>query len=88
MISNYTDQADKENERMHSTCSVVINIEDINDNSPQFESRGIIYIAEDESVGYPILLIGAKDADKNNSIRYTITQGDDHNTFHLDRDSG
>lgn len=75
-------------ERRHSTCSVVVNVEDINDNSPVFISRSNISIAEDEAIGYPIVLVAATDEDKNNSIRYTITSGDPQNRFHLNVNSG
>lgn len=75
-------------ERTHSTMTVVVNIEDVNDNSPAFQSRDQINIAEDESIGYPILLVAATDADRNNSIRYTITSGDPENKFSLNRDTG
>lgn len=68
--------------------TVVVNIEDVNDNSPVFTSRNLINIAEDESVGYPILLVAATDADRNNSIRYTLTSGDSENKFALNRDTG
>ena len=68
--------------------TVVVNIEDVNDNSPAFQSRDQINIAEDESIGYPILLVAATDADRNNSIRYTITSGDPENKFSLNRDTG
>jgi len=60
-------------ERRHSTCSVIINVKDVNDNTPKFVSRMQINLAEDEQVGYPVMLVAATDADKNDSIRYTIT---------------
>lgn len=82
------DQALNVTERTHSTMTVVVNVEDVNDNFPVFHSRNYISIAEDESIGYPILLIAATDADRNNSIRYSITNGDPENIFSLNRDTG
>lgn len=75
-------------ERRHSTCSVIINVKDVNDNTPKFVSRMQINLAEDEQVGYPVMLVAATDADKNDSIRYTITAGDPGRKFHLNRDTG
>ena len=82
------DQALNETERTHSTCSVVVNIEDMNDNWPQFTSRNEIHVAEDENIDYPVLLVVATDADKNNSVRYTITSGNVDRQFHLNPDTG
>ena len=65
-----------------------ITIEDINDNKPIFHSRSEVIIAEDEPVGYPLLVVAATDLDKNNSIRYTIVGGNVGRTFALESDTG
>lgn len=68
--------------------TVMINIEDINDNYPQFQSRDTVSVAEDEPKGYPLLVVAAKDGDKNSSVRYTITSGDPENRFTLNSFTG
>lgn len=75
-------------ERTYSTMTVVINIEDINDNYPQFTSRDRISVAEDEDVNFPLLVVAATDADKNSSVRYTIQSGNTDNKFNLNSVTG
>jgi len=82
------DKAVNTSERLHSTMTVVVAIEDKNDNYPVFHSRDHVTVAEDEMIGYPLLLVAATDADRNNSIRYTIVSGDPTERFSLGRDTG
>lgn len=88
LCSNFTDQALNVSERLHSTVTVIINIEDINDYSPQFQSRDTVSVAEDEPIGYPLLVVAAKDGDRNSSVRYMIVSGDPENKFTLNSFSG
>ncbi len=77
------------------TASAIINIqiEDDNDNYPQFsQSHYTVDVSEDlDSTGHPVIAeIKAIDADKgsNSEIRYSIIGGNSHDTFEIDQVSG
>ena len=58
--------------------SVEIIIDDVNDNDPVFDSanyRGSVL--ENSQVGTVILKVGADDADKNKTLKYSIRANDD-----------
>ena len=73
-----------------STVTVVVLIEDVNDNSPEFKMRTRADIMEDEAVGYPIMHLIAIDADSHDNARltYVIVSGNDRGHFKLNSETG
>ena len=84
-----TDQAFTESERLSSTITVFIIVEDVNDNKPDFVSPDHAFVMEDEPFGYPAITITAIDQDTgmNAQIKYRIEQGDS-GKFSLEQDTG
>ncbi|XP_043275880.1 protein dachsous [Venturia canescens] len=75
------------------SVTVIITIEDTNDNYPLFEKEfHKVSIREDAPRGTILAVIGATDADLSESpaskLHYDITSGNDAHLFHIDRDSG
>ncbi|KAM8938795.1 protocadherin Fat 1 isoform 2-T2 [Pelodytes ibericus] len=67
--------------------TVNINVTDVNDNSPVFgQNTYTAVVSEDAVSGQPILMVVADDADGplNSHIRYSITDGNQGNTFLID----
>lgn len=88
-----TDQAFTESERLSSTITVFIIVDDINDNKPAFVSPNYTYVMEDEPFGYPVITITAIDQDlsSNGRVKYRIEQGgsgDSFGKFSLQADTG
>ena len=73
-----TDQAFSEAERLSSTITVFIIVEDVNDNKPEFVSPNHTFVLEDEPFDYPVITITAIDRDSGNNakVKYSIEQGD------------
>ena len=73
-----------------STVTVVVLIEDVNDNSPEFKMRTRADIMEDEAIGYPIMHLIAVDADSHDNARltYVIVSGNDRGHFKLNSETG
>ncbi|XP_022235682.1 protein dachsous-like [Limulus polyphemus] len=90
IIITATDQAKEKRERLSSSATCKIIVEDENDNSPVFQTRSRIDILENEPVGFPLLHIVATDADSrdNGRVTYIITSGDENGNFALDYDTG
>lgn len=84
-----TDQAFTESERLSSTITVFIIVQDVNDNKPDFVSPDRAFVMEDEPFGYPAITITAIDQDigSNAHIKYRIEQGDS-GKFSLEPDTG
>lgn len=79
-----------ESGKQTSSATLVIRIEDENDNSPRFQKS--FYkrsVAENSPIGSPVLNVFANDIDKNKTIRYTL-EGPKEITrlLHLDTESG
>lgn len=90
IVVTASDQPEKESERLTSSITARILIEDFNDNAPVFVSRTRVDIMEDEPVGYPLLHVIAIDRDSrdNGRVSYTITSGNEDGAFSLDSVSG
>ncbi|XP_048580321.1 uncharacterized protein LOC116612238 isoform X2 [Nematostella vectensis] len=74
-----------------ATTRVIINVADLNDNIPTFDSPQYnISILESTPVGTAITVLSAKDRDSTSNafLRYSIQSGNYENTFYLDRTSG
>jgi hypothetical protein len=74
-----------------STCQVVVNVLDTNDNSPVFDPASYyVEMREHEAGGYAVVNVNASDNDegKNGEIIYSITGGDPQNEFSVDSTTG
>ncbi|XP_053559873.1 protocadherin Fat 1 isoform X2 [Bombina bombina] len=72
---------------LSDVATVNINVTDVNDNSPIFsQSTYTAVIGEDALSGQPVVTVVADDADGplNSHIRYSITNGNQGNTFIID----
>ena len=73
------------------TAFVIVSIEDVNDNIPQFIGAPYsVEIAEHSAVGLDLVTVQATDADvgSNAFVQYTISQGNLNSVFELDPVSG
>ncbi|XP_013393116.1 protein dachsous [Lingula anatina] len=90
LIVRATDQATNINDRKETTVTVLVSIEDENDNAPIFVSRNKTFLFEDEPVGYPLMYVIAvdKDSGQNGNVTYSIVSGDVDHHFALDSNTG
>ncbi len=90
IVITASDQAEKESERLSTSVTARVVIEDYNDNTPVFVSRTRVDIMEDEPVGFPLLHVIAIDRDSrdNGRVSYTIVSGNEDGAFSLDATSG
>lgn len=90
LVVTATDQPAKEEEKLRSSVTARILIEDFNDNAPTFVSRNRVDIMEDEPVGFPVLHIRATDQDSkdNGRVTYILNAGNAEGRFDLDYDTG
>ncbi|CAG7830108.1 unnamed protein product [Allacma fusca] len=59
--------------RQIATASLILKIEDVNDNSPVFRSNPYLSsIPENSKLGTPVLMVTADDADVEKTLRYTL----------------
>ncbi|CAL1540134.1 unnamed protein product [Lymnaea stagnalis] len=74
---------------LKSTCTLVINIVDENDNPPFFPDILPQNISESRDVGYVVAMVTANDVDLNPILVYDfVTDGNPDNTFSLDSSLG
>jgi len=90
LVVTATDQAEKESERLATSVTVRVQVDDFNDNAPVFVSRTRVDIMEDEPVGYPLLHVIAIDRDSRNNgrVSYAVTSGNEDGAFSLDAATG
>ncbi len=90
VVVKATDQPGEGEESFFSTVTVLVLIEDVNDNIPEFQTRSEIDIMEDEPVGYPVMHIITTDRDShdNGRVTYGIVSGNENGNFYLDTDTG
>lgn len=80
--------------QLHSTITVMIFIQDENDNAPTFPAYSPISVKEDREVNYPVFTVIAVDNDSNvnNSgygvVSYEIVDGNQDNKFSIDTKTG
>ena len=82
---------DRGTPQLSSTVPIIIDISDINDNPPIFNTDQLEYfIKENSPIGSVVGIIEAQDPDEgeNSKITYSIIGGRDANLFHLDVDAG
>ena len=76
---------------LSSWVSVLIQVEDVNDNIPQtFEPVYYPKVIENSPADVPVLTLQASDLDEepNNNITYEIISGNPHSFFKIDTFSG
>lgn len=90
LVVTAADQPRDETHRRQASVTARILIEDFNDNSPKFVSRGRVDIMEDEPRGYPVLHVIATDEDSrdNGRVTYIISSGNEDGSFALDYETG
>lgn len=77
--------------QLSGTASVVVAIEDINDNAPFFEqNQYTIEVSEEVEPPIDIFQVKASDRDTNDNavIKYLILAGNEENAFHINPESG
>ncbi|KAK7075982.1 calcium ion binding [Halocaridina rubra] len=90
LVVTAADQPRDETKRRQASVTARILIEDFNDNSPKFVSRGRVDIMEDELKGYPVLHVIATDEDArdNGRVTYIISSGNEDGSFALEYETG
>uniref|UniRef100_UPI00358DE9BE protocadherin-16 n=1 Tax=Myxine glutinosa TaxID=7769 RepID=UPI00358DE9BE len=75
---------------VETTVSVVISVDDKNDNKPEFLPHGQISVSEGAPAGWLLARLAATDADigDNATIHYALVSGNEEGTFDLDPDTG
>ncbi|XP_060527638.1 protocadherin-like wing polarity protein stan isoform X2 [Cylas formicarius] len=74
---------------LSASASVIITVQDVNDNDPVFKPK--LYeavVAEDKSPGTPVTTVTATDADEDNRIHYEITNGNVRGRFAITSQNG
>ncbi|KAL0891925.1 hypothetical protein ABMA27_015170 [Loxostege sticticalis] len=72
-----------------ATASVVVVVQDVNDNDPVFApAQYDVEIAEDEPPGTPLVTVTATDADEDNRLHYEITGGNTRGRFSITSQNG
>ncbi|KAK4875010.1 hypothetical protein RN001_011432 [Aquatica leii] len=72
-----------------ASASVIIIVQDINDNDPVFEPK--IYesvVAEDDPPGTPVATVTATDADEDSRLHYELTNGNVRGRFAITSNNG
>ncbi|KAI5643828.1 cadherin domain-containing protein [Phthorimaea operculella] len=72
-----------------ATASVVVVVQDVNDNDPVFSpAQYDVELAEDEPPGTPVVTVTATDADEDNKLHYEITGGNTRGRFSIASQNG
>ncbi|XP_072940790.1 protocadherin-like wing polarity protein stan [Epargyreus clarus] len=72
-----------------ATASVVVVVQDVNDNDPVFSPpQHEVELAEDEPPGTPVVTVTATDADEDNRLHYEITGGNTRGRFSITSQNG
>uniref|UniRef100_A0A2A4J5X8 Protocadherin-like wing polarity protein stan n=1 Tax=Heliothis virescens TaxID=7102 RepID=A0A2A4J5X8_HELVI len=72
-----------------ATASVVVVVQDVNDNDPVFSPPQYeVELAEDEPPGTPVVTLTATDADEDNRLHYEITGGNTRGRFSITSQNG
>ena len=92
-LSSYTLQVNAKDhgsdKQFVSTTRVNINLDDVNDSPPVFSKPiYVTSITEDSPIGTEVLSLNTTDKDVMPSIVYYIVDGDRHNHFNIDQNSG
>ncbi|XP_045101942.1 protocadherin-like wing polarity protein stan isoform X7 [Portunus trituberculatus] len=72
-----------------ASATVVLQIQDQNDNDPVFESKNYdVCVSESDSPGMPVIKVTATDKDENPRLHYAITSGNERGRFSITAQSG
>lgn len=72
-----------------ASASVIITVQDVNDNDPVFEPKLYeLTVAEDDPPGTPVTTVTASDADEDNKLHYEITNGNTRGRFAITSQNG
>uniref|UniRef100_A0A8C9WMA7 Protocadherin-16 n=1 Tax=Scleropages formosus TaxID=113540 RepID=A0A8C9WMA7_SCLFO len=90
LVVRATDLALNDSQRRWGSVTARIFVTDENDNGPVFSSPPAVSVMEDQPVGFVVLYVMARDADKgeNGRVSYRILAGDDGGKFSLNPNTG
>lgn len=77
--------------QLFSTAKLIVNVQDINDNPPEFTSKSYFAsVPEINQVGTEVarVLAESKDTGINAIVYYSIVGGNEHKKFHIDNSTG
>ncbi|XP_034945358.1 fat-like cadherin-related tumor suppressor homolog isoform X2 [Chelonus insularis] len=77
--------------QLYSTAKLIVNVQDINDNPPEFTSKSYFAsVPEIDQVGTEIVrvLAESKDTGINAIVYYSIVGGNEHKKFQIDNNTG
>ncbi|CAG9865104.1 unnamed protein product [Phyllotreta striolata] len=81
--------ADKAAHPLSASASVVITVQDVNDNDPVFEPKNYeSVVAEDDPPGTPVATVTAADPDEDSRLHYEITNGNTRGRFAITSQNG
>ncbi|XP_063166591.1 protocadherin-23 [Candoia aspera] len=81
--------ADRGIPRLFATCTVEIEVVDINDNAPTLQPLGVIKLSENTPVGFLVIQVVADDADLGPPLHYSFAEDYNHgNKFAIDQWKG
>lgn len=81
--------SDQGSPALSASASVVVTIQDVNDNDPAFEPK--LYeavISEDDPPGTPVASVTASDADEDQRLHYELTGGNTRGRFAITSQNG
>ncbi|MFT7803874.1 protocadherin-16-like [Arapaima gigas] len=90
LVVRATDSALNDSQQRWGSVTARIFVTDENDNGPVFSSPPAVSVMEDQPVGFVVLYIMARDADKgeNSRVFYRILAGNDGGKFNLNPNTG
>ena len=77
------------NENMRDLATLIIDLEDVNDNAPQFSDISPVEVSENRPIGTTVVRVVAEDSDSGNNARvvYTLNE-EDEEYFMIDSQTG
>lgn len=85
-----SDSAPDPSKRRSSSTRVIVNVMDVNDHTPYFESDDVVHVREDQTLGRPFTTVVAVDGDTgvNGQILYELQGVVANEFFQINRNSG
>ncbi|XP_018329600.1 protocadherin-like wing polarity protein stan [Agrilus planipennis] len=81
--------ADQGTPPLSASASVVITVQDVNDNNPVFEPKTYeAMVSESDPPGTPVATVTATDADEDNRLHYELTNGNIRGRFAITSQNG
>lgn len=90
LVVKATDSAVDVSQRRWSSVTASVYVTDENDNTPVFMSPTAVSVMEDQTMGFVVLFVIARDADQgeNGRVTYRIQSGNTRGTFSLNPNTG